>query len=68
MEFRPTTIPEVILVEPDVHQDDRGFFLETYHREKYTAGGITAGLYSWSFARRSRHSLPFLHLRSPPRP
>ena len=30
MKFTPTKLPEVIIVEPDVHQDDRGFFLESY--------------------------------------
>lgn len=38
--FRPTAIPEVLLVEPVVHRDPRGFFLETYHRAKYRAGGL----------------------------
>ena len=34
-------IPEVILVEPVVFRDDRGFFLESYHRIKYGEKGIT---------------------------
>ncbi len=40
--FRPTAIPEVILVTPAVHRDDRGFFLETFHVDKYADGGIDA--------------------------
>lgn len=40
MEFRRLDIPEVLLVEPNVIHDARGFFLETYHRDKYAAGGI----------------------------
>lgn len=40
MKFLPTALEEVILVEPRVFPDDRGFFLETYHQEKYAAGGI----------------------------
>ena len=35
-----TELPGVILVEPDVHADGRGFFLETYHSGKYGALGI----------------------------
>jgi dTDP-4-dehydrorhamnose 3,5-epimerase len=38
--FVPSAIPGVIIVEPDVHQDRRGFFLETYHAGRYRAGGI----------------------------
>ena len=40
MEFHRLDLDEVILVTPDVHHDERGFFLETYHRDKYAAGGI----------------------------
>lgn len=40
MKFIETGLPGVILVEPDVFRDGRGFFLETYHREKYGAAGI----------------------------
>ena len=40
MKFLPTDLPEVILVEPRVFPDDRGFFLETYHRQKFAEGGI----------------------------
>jgi len=40
MRFLPTELAEVILVEPDIHRDGRGFFLETYHRDKYAAAGI----------------------------
>jgi dTDP-4-dehydrorhamnose 3,5-epimerase len=44
MKFVKTAIPEVVLIEPDIHRDSRGFFLESYHQEKYAAGGI-AGLF-----------------------
>lgn len=40
MEFRPLDLDGVILVTPDVFHDERGFFLETYHRDKYAEGGI----------------------------
>ena len=40
MRFLPTELPEVMLVEPELRRDERGFFLETYHAEKFRAGGI----------------------------
>lgn len=40
MRFVETRIPGVIVVEPDVHRDARGFFLETFHSAKYGAAGI----------------------------
>ena len=42
MKITPTQLQEVILVEPRVFRDERGFFLETYHAEKYRQGGIDA--------------------------
>ena len=41
MKFTPTEIPDVVLVEPDVFADTRGFFLETYHQRKYRENGVT---------------------------
>jgi dTDP-4-dehydrorhamnose 3,5-epimerase len=40
MRFSETRIPGVILVEPDVHRDARGYFLETFHARKYAKAGI----------------------------
>jgi dTDP-4-dehydrorhamnose 3,5-epimerase len=42
MKFIETDIPGVVVIEPRVFRDERGFFLETWHREKYGAGGIEA--------------------------
>ena len=35
-----TELPGVLVLEPAVHKDDRGFFLETYHAEKFAAAGL----------------------------
>ncbi len=35
----PLSIPDVLLIEPDVFVDDRGYFLETYHAERYAQAG-----------------------------
>lgn len=35
-----TRLPEVLIVEPRVFRDDRGFFLETYHQTRYAELGI----------------------------
>ena len=40
--FIETSLPGVIAIEPHVYRDDRGFFLETFHQEKYGQGGIPA--------------------------
>lgn len=38
--FTEASLPGVVLVEPVVYGDSRGFFLETFHSEKYRDGGI----------------------------
>jgi len=38
--FVPTAIPDVILIEPKVFGDERGFFMETYQARHFAAAGI----------------------------
>lgn len=40
MHFRRSRIPEIILIEPRVFTDERGFFLETYRSQPYAEAGI----------------------------
>ncbi len=42
MKFTACQIPDVILIEPDVIGDDRGFFMETFRSEKFIEEGISA--------------------------
>lgn len=42
MQFTATNIPDVILIEPRVFSDQRGFFMETYEARKFEANGIPA--------------------------
>jgi dTDP-4-dehydrorhamnose 3,5-epimerase len=67
MRFVETELPGVILVEPTVHRDDRGFFLETYHRDKYVAGGIAGTFVQDNHSRSVARTLRGLHaqLRQP---
>ena len=61
MRFRPTDLPDVILVEPDVHRDQRGFFLETYHARKYAEGGVAGPFVQDNHSRSVRGTLRGLH-------
>jgi dTDP-4-dehydrorhamnose 3,5-epimerase len=40
MKFTPTAIPDVLLIEPRVFGDSRGFFMETYQARLFTEAGI----------------------------
>ena len=58
-----TDIPEVLVVEPDVHADGRGFFLETYHADRYRAHGIVGPFVQDNHSRSGRDTLRGLHLQ-----
>jgi len=40
MEFKPTSLPGVLIIQPSLYQDGRGFFMETYRRSNFQAAGI----------------------------
>ena len=63
MKFVETGLPGVIVVEPDVHGDERGFFLETYHQKKYAEGGIDATFVQDNHSRSKHGILRGLHLQ-----
>jgi dTDP-4-dehydrorhamnose 3,5-epimerase len=65
--FLHTELAEVILVEPDVYRDGRGFFLETYHQVKYHEAGIAGPFVQDNHSRSVRGTLRGLHaqLRRP---
>jgi dTDP-4-dehydrorhamnose 3,5-epimerase len=61
MKFIPTDLPEVILIEPDVFKDTRGFFLESYHEEKYRKGGIVGPFVQDNHSHSVKGTLRGLH-------
>jgi dTDP-4-dehydrorhamnose 3,5-epimerase len=63
MRFVPAEIPDVICIVPDVHRDARGFFLETYHAEKYAAGGIDARFVQDNHSHSAAGTIRGLHLQ-----
>ncbi len=67
MKFSHTPLEGVILVEPAVHGDARGFFLETYHQQKYAHGGIAERFVQDNHSKSKRGTLRGLHaqLRRP---
>lgn len=57
----PTAIPDVLLVEPRVFPDHRGFFLETYHQRKYDELGLPARFVQDNHSRSGAGILRGLH-------
>ena len=63
MQFVTCPLPGVIVIEPDVHRDPRGFFLETYRADKYAANGVPVGFVQDNHSSSTRGTLRGLHLQ-----
>ncbi|MHC4973456.1 MAG: dTDP-4-dehydrorhamnose 3,5-epimerase [Planctomycetota bacterium] len=65
MKVEPTTLPGVLLIEPTIHRDERGWFLETFRRERYAEHGIAGPFVQDSLSFSRRGVLRGLHLQWP---
>jgi len=61
MEFTQTSIADVILIEPQVHGDERGFFLETYRAQQFATAGIQDAFVQDNHSGSSQEILRGLH-------
>ncbi|MGY8667461.1 dTDP-4-dehydrorhamnose 3,5-epimerase [Bradyrhizobium sp. UFLA05-109] len=60
-----TELPEVLIVEPKLFGDQRGFFLETYQASRYAESGIVRPFVQDNLSRSSYGVLRGLHLQNP---
>lgn len=63
MRFTETAVSGVVIVEPDVHRDVRGYFVETFHQDKYAAAGIPRHFAQDSRSLSVRNTLRGLHMQ-----
>jgi len=63
LKFVSTEIEGVTLIEPDVHRDERGFFLETYHQARYHEAGLDAVFVQDNHSKSARGILRGLHMQ-----
>jgi dTDP-4-dehydrorhamnose 3,5-epimerase len=61
----PTELPDVVLIEPRVFRDPRGYFLETWNRERYVAAGVAAEFVQDNLSVSAAGVLRGLHLQWP---
>lgn len=65
MKVSETSIPGLLIIEPRVFGDDRGFFMETFHAKKYADAGIPGSFVQDNFSRSARGTLRGLHFQEP---
>ncbi|HEX4386980.1 MAG TPA: dTDP-4-dehydrorhamnose 3,5-epimerase [Myxococcales bacterium] len=61
MKFQELELPGVIVIEPDVFRDARGFFLETFHAQRYRDNGIPFDFVQDNQSKSVRGTLRGLH-------
>lgn len=67
MKYIPQSIPEVILLQPKVHGDERGYFVETFQQKSFEqATGYPVDFCQDNESRSSRGVLRGLHFQLPP--
>jgi len=61
MKVTPTAIPDVLVIEPQVFSDARGFFLETWNRRKFAEAGLDADFMQDNHSCSVKNTLRGLH-------
>lgn len=56
MNITPTKIPDVLIIEPKVFGDERGFFMETYNKQTFAEHGLNMNFVQDNHS-RSRHGI-----------
>ena len=65
MKILPTGLDGALIIEPDAHGDNRGFFMETFQKKRYAAAGIDVEFVQDNISFSVRHTLRGLHFQQP---
>ena len=65
-EFLPLEINDVILIRPKIHEDERGFFIETYKKTEFKQNGIDVEFNQDNYSKSSHRVLRGLHFQRKP--
>jgi dTDP-4-dehydrorhamnose 3,5-epimerase len=66
MNFTKLNIEGLVLIEPQVFADDRGFFMETYSKKVFADNGITVDFIQDNHSQSTKGVLRGLHFQKPP--
>lgn len=65
MKVNETRLPGVLIIEPKVFGDSRGFLLETWNQDRYVRAGLPARFVQDNLSHSSRGVLRGLHFQNP---
>ena len=63
MNIIPTSLEGLLIIEPDVFGDTRGYFLETYHQRRYQSAGLDATFIQDNLSFSKKGTLRGLHFQ-----
>ena len=66
MKVEETPIEGLLIIQPDVYFDERGYFIETYNKEKFKELGINFDFLQDNQSQSSKGVLRGLHFQNPP--
>ncbi len=66
-EFKKLSIPEVVLIQPKVLKDERGFFMESYKYSEFKANGIETVFIQDNHSKSVKNVLRGLHFQTNPK-
>ncbi len=67
MKFIHLEIPDVVLIDPEIHEDPRGFFYESYHQDLFAKHGIHVPIVQDNHSCSSRGVLRGMHYQIAPK-
>lgn len=66
MEIITTEIPGLLIIKPQVFEDSRGYFFESYNKEKFEKAGIDVRFVQDNESKSGKNVLRGLHFQNPP--
>ena len=66
MKVSPTNIPDLLIIEPTVFKDERGFFLESYNKQKFNEQGLNYDFVQDNHSKSCAGVLRGLHYQNAP--
>jgi len=65
IKVRQAAVPDVLIIDPALYGDTRGYFLEVWHQETYNQYGMPSSFVQDNVSRSARGILRGLHLQHP---
>ncbi len=66
MEIIKTPIADLLIIQPQVFRDDRGYFFESYSKQKFLDAGLNLNFVQDNESKSQKNVLRGLHFQNPP--